>query len=365
MEDKSKVFRNAVSRGQKGEISNFKGWLKKNNISHQRFDSLSEGLKQGFEVTVNRDREIEVLGEYVGYLQQQKGQKHVAIEGVSGVGKTHLVSTVKDLIEDIEGQFRFEYLKAEEMKDEAQFSSKLSRLKEDSENSSIVVYDNLDKEKRISFLLEKFKDIENILLITLWNPENLRMKEEEIDEEFPVSDIISVDPLTRDETQKLVEVVAEEISEVNTKKSDISSFSSSIYRYSKGVPGVAIEIFQDSIRRSFHVDDRNIYNKKSVVEVAKRKNIEDLEEKLRNLSDVKNHIIEKVLVSQDQRGISPSKLSKDLKKDKSTISYHLKDLKREGIIQKDSYGRQTYYAPASAVKPFLQIHIQEESQFYE
>ena len=159
----------------------------------------------------------------------------------------------------------------------------------------------------------------------------------------------------------MVEIICEE----NALPEIDDVFMKQLHQKSRGVPGLALEVFRDSIKRSFHVEGRMLLDEKSVKDCAEKNGLTNLEEKLKTLSDTKNHIIEKIMLSRDLRGVSPSELSNDLKKDKSTVSYHLRELLKKDLLKKQSHGRQTFYTTRSSIKPILQLHLQGENEFYE
>lgn len=365
MEDKSSVFNEAVSRGQKGEFSNFQNWLEQQGILESKLSNLREELSINSKYSVDRTEEIQQLGEYVGSLQAEGDQKHITLQGVENSGRTHLLELVKELIRKNNYEISLTHVSPEDIKDEQDFTNFIENLEKTS-GSKLLVIDDAWKDKRASYVLKQIKKrVENVLLISVWSPETLQRERQSIEESFTPSDELNIEPFSRAETDQLTKNMVEIICEENALPEIDDVFMKQLHQKSRGVPGLALEVFRDSIKRSFHVEGRMLLDEKSVKDCAEKNGLTNLEEKLKTLSDTKNHIIEKIMLSRDLRGVSPSELSNDLKKDKSTVSYHLRELLKKDLLKKQSHGRQTFYTTRSSIKPILQLHLQGENEFYE
>ena len=364
MVDKEAVFSEAISRGQEGKISDFQGWLKSKDVSHQRYESLTSELRGQNGLTVGRENELAKIGEYIGSLKSRSEDRHLVINGVEGSGKTHLSLLVGELLGRNEPEISYVYKTPEEMKDEEKFSSMVSNLKS-SDKCKLLVIDDAWKEKRISHVLKMLRDeTSNILVMTTWTPEALHMADERVTESFPKSAEIYLEPFDRGQVDELLENVFSIMSTADENVDLSEEYIKEIHDISEGVPGLAVKLTKLSIKQSFH-SERELIDVNSVREVADKYGINNIRNKLSNLSETKHLILEKTLVSSDPRGLNPSKIAKELKKDKSTISYHLRDLKKNDLIKKESYGRQTFYTPQKLAKPLIQIHTRGENQFYE
>lgn len=365
MEDKSSIFKEAVSRGQKGELSNFQNWLSQAEITESKYNNLINNLRNEQPFTVDREEAIREIGEYLGSLKAEEVNRHIVLNGVEGSGKTHVSIAIKTLIEENESDLSFTRVVPEDISQENEFSTFIAEL-ENQQQKKVVFIDDVWKEKRISHVLRKLNEnIENILVITSWDPEQLYYKGEEIRRSFPQADEIYLEPFDSEQTETLIYKVIDFVSEGESKKEVSNEFISEIKKNSQGVPGLAIKLFEQSIKKSFHSSDRDTLDADSVREVAEKRGITGIREKLRSLSETKSHILEKTLTASDPRGLNPSKIAKELKKDKSTISYHLRDLKNQKLIEKESYGRQTFYTPNPIAKPLIQLHVSGENQFHE
>lgn len=54
-------------------------------------------------------------------------------------------------------------------------------------------------------------------------------------------------------------------------------------------------------------------------------------------------ILQKIQEKDDQRGITPTELTEEIRLDKSTISYHLRKLENDSLVTSISVGRNIWY----------------------
>lgn len=362
MSEKSALFTEAVSRGEEGEISNFESWMEDHDISSSKYEELQEVLQEQTGRTVNFEDAIEILGEYVGSLQSSKKERHIAIKGVDGIGKTQLSLLMKELIQEHRKNVSCFYFASEDYEDGEKFSRIMSQL-QDEDNEKVIFLDDAWEDKRIDHVLNKIRELNKHLLVSMWTPERFRLNEVRIDSAYPVSQEIELTPLNKEDTRHLVT----EIANIVCLEDDCSikvSFADEVYEFGQGIPRLTLILFKESVRKSF-LEGRDLFETESVEDVAAKLGILGVEEKLQSLTEFKTKVLEKIIVSEDPRGLSPSQLAKDVKKDKSTISYHLRDLKKKNLVEKKGYGRKTFYTAKGSVKPIVQLHLQGENQFYD
>lgn len=64
------------------------------------------------------------------------------------------------------------------------------------------------------------------------------------------------------------------------------------------------------------------------------------------LSEMKKEVIKKVIFEEK----TPTELSADMRKDRTTISRHLNELKESGLVKFDTHGRESVYVATLPVQ---------------
>ena len=178
---------------------------------------------------------------------------------------------------------------------------------------------------------------------------------------LPSSTEIHLSPFSESETVEALKRIFEIVSDDGFELSEASL--KQIHEYSTGIPGVCTELALKSLREAF-VSQLELGSVASVDAAAEKLNLVDLEETVYELSDTKLTILTHMLLWNHRNGIRPSQLVDRLEKDKSTVSYHLKGLKNEGLVESEKQGRSAYYHVKTLVKPFIQIRIDQNGEYY-
>jgi len=368
--EKFKRFKEALEKGKLGKIESFEFWLESNGLNPEKtsYNYITNYfLKNPYNI-VNFEKEIEIIAEFIGfYLNNKENAYHLPILGVSGSGKTILLAAIHTFLNNLDEKVDVKFLEAslfgEIIKDEEE-EQYLFRVTDEllHDAPDIVIIDSCEKDKNIDYSLKKIHNsLKKGVFITSWSPERWISFQDLIEEFLATSKEIIVEPLKRDEIRELIVEVFKIISEKKIKPP--AEISDPIFEFSWGVPGTAIKLFLVSLKEAF-LKQKKFIDQESVELAAKKMGIYDIAEKLSNLTDQQLLILKQILMSYDERGIRPKQLINVLNRDKATISYHLQSLRSEGLLEVDKIGRVSFYRIKDELKPFVQLKIMEEVDFY-
>jgi len=198
-------------------------------------------------------------------------------------------------------------------------------------------------------------------LVTSWTPEYWRHHSEDVEAVVASSTEIH---LSRFSEKNTLEAVSQIIKVLSDDGLDLpEDFLQQICQYSSGIPSVFTDLLLASLRETF-VKELELGSKESVVAAAEKLNLDGVEEIVYELSDTKVTILTHMLLWNHRDGIRPSQLVDLLDRDKSTVSYHLKNLKSEGLIESEKQGRSAYYQVKKQVRPFIQTRITQNGEYY-
>ncbi|MFB6145709.1 MAG: hypothetical protein ABEJ99_04365 [Candidatus Nanohaloarchaea archaeon] len=354
-------FIEGFTQGKKGKLSNYEAWLEKSNLEEADLSrkNLTDFYEQNPNKLVERKKPLSKIGEHAGYLESEGDKHHISIQGVSGSGKTQILKSLSSLISEMGQELDVKYLDAEEFhkKDEEGFLFNKA-LSEISESEKIVVLvDNLGKDKRSVFSISEIDSaVDEGLILTTWSPERWKVKREKVEEEVGVSDEIYLKNFSEAGTRKFVDDLFDEVIEAEKP----SSASKELLReYTRGVPELIRRILLKSMKESF-LNDYKLFSQKSIESAASELNLKSASETVQNLTGAQQAILKNILLSDDIRGARPKELEKRLNRDKSTVSYHLTELKSEDILKSERAGRSVFYRVEDRFKPILQLQIKEE-----
>jgi DNA-binding transcriptional ArsR family regulator len=366
-QDKLNRFQEAFERGQEGQISNYEAWLQENGIDPEKTEKeyLKHYFQKNAEKAVNHEEELEDVAEYIGFFSRRSNVYHLPVIGVSGIGKTQFLQTVTNLLKRIEPEIEQRTYNADNFSELGEEEERIFEIRDELRglNKVIVYIDDCEWEQAES-LVEAFQVIENVvddaLLVTSWTPEYWKHHAEDVESVLPASTEIHPSPFSESDGVEALKQVFEVVSDDGFELPE--AFLKQIHEYSCGIPGVFTVLALESMREAF-VKKLELGSVDSVEAAAEKLNLVGLEESVYELSDTKLTILTHMLLWNHRGGIRPSQLVDLLDRDKSTVSYHLKDLKDEGLVESEKQGRSAYYRVKNQVKPFIQIRIDQNGEY--
>jgi DNA-binding transcriptional ArsR family regulator len=365
--DKLNRFEAAFERGQKGEISNFEVWLQENGIEPDKAntDYLKQYFRDNPEKAVNHEEELEEVAEYIGFFSQRSNVYHLPVVGVSGIGKTQFIQTVSNLLGQIEPEIEQRTYRADDFVDLGEEEERIFEVRDELRGlDKVVVYVDDSEWAESESLIESLRVIEGVVedafLVTSWTPEYWKHHSENVETVLPSSTEIHLSPFSEKDTIEALNQIVKVLSDDGLDLPE--AFLEEIYQYSTGIPRVFTDLLLASLRETF-VKELELGSTESVSAAAEKLNLDGVEETVYDLSDTKVTILTHMLLWNHRDGIRPSQLVDLLDRDKSTVSYHLKDLQTEGLIESEKQGRSAYYRIKNQVKPFIQTRIAQNGEY--
>jgi DNA-binding transcriptional ArsR family regulator len=365
--DKLNRFEAAFERGQKGEISNFEVWLQENGIEPDKAntDYLEQYFRDNPEKAVNHEEELEEVAEYIGFFSQRSNVYHLPVVGVSGIGKTQFIQTVSNLLGQIEPEIEQRTYRADDFMKLGQEEERIFEVRDELRGlDKVVIYVDDSEWAESEILIESLRVIEGVVedafLVTSWTPEYWKHHSENVETVLPSSTEIHFSPFSEKDT---IEALNQIVKVMSNGGLDLpEAFFEDIYQYSTGIPRVFTDLLLASLRETF-VKELELGSTESVSAAAEKLNLDGVEETVYDLSDTKVTILTHMLLWNHRDGIRPSQLVDMLDRDKSTVSYHLKDLQTEGLVESEKQGRSAYYRVKNQVKPFIQTRIAQNGEY--
>ena len=366
--DKLNRFQDAFERGQEGQISNYEAWLQNQGIDSDRADKeyLEQYFKENPEKAVNHEEELEEVAEYIGFFSQRSNVYHLPVVGVSGIGKTQFIQTISNLLGQIEPEIKQRSYQADEFIELGEEEEQLFKIRDELRGlDKVVVYIDDCEWAEPETLVESLQVIEAVVddafLVTSLTPEYWRHYSEDVEAVVPSSTEIHLDPFSENDSLKALNQVIDVLADDGLDLPE--EFLEEVYRFSTGIPAVFIDLLLASLREAF-VKELELGSKDSVEAAARKLNLDGVEETVYELSDTKVTILARLLLCNHRDGIRPSQLVDLLDRDKSTVSYHLKDLQSEGLVESEKQGRSAYYRVKHQVRPFIQTRIMQNGEYY-
>jgi DNA-binding transcriptional ArsR family regulator len=366
-QDKLNRFQEAFERGQEGQISNYEAWLQENGTDPEKTgkEYLENYFQENPEKAVNHEEELEDVAEYIGFFSRRSNVYHLPVIGVSGIGKTQFIQTVSNLLEQIEPEIEQRSYNADNFSELGEEEERIFEIRDELRGlDKVVVYIDDCEWEQAESLVEAFRVIESVvddaLLVTSWTPEYWKHHSEDVESVLPASTEIHLSPFSESDGVEALKQVFEAVSDDGFELPE--AFLKQIHEYSGGIPGVFTVLALESMREAF-VKELELGSVDSVKAAAEKLNLVGLEESVYELSDTKLTILTHMLLWNHRGGIRPSQLVDLLDRDKSTVSYHLKDLKDDGLVESEKQGRSAYYRVKNQVKPFIQIRIDQNGEY--
>lgn len=366
--DKIDRFRQSFEKGQKGKVSSFDIWLREKEIEPEKatMKSISQYFKENPERTSNHQEPFEKIAEFAGFFFEKKGNYHISVIGVSKVGRTQFLNMLEYAFRQLEENINPRYYDAAsfyertEEEGEQHFYKVLDEIS--GLEAAIISIDNCEKDKRIEASVKEIKEaVSDSLIITSWTPEAWNKEQDRIKEIIPPSKELRLTPFGIKDTITTLQKILEFISKNGPEfKKD---FFEKIHDRSEGIPGLSVRLLLESLKEAF-LKELEIGDPETVKFAAENLGLEDMRERLENLSDQHLTILKHILLSYDPRGMTPSEIVEVLNRDKATVSYHLQKLMSKKILTSEKQGRNTFYKIREEVRPLIQLRLEKESEYY-
>jgi DNA-binding MarR family transcriptional regulator len=181
-----------------------------------------------------------------------------------------------------------------------------------------------------------------------------------VQDALPPSNEIHLDAFPRRDTDETLRIIFEMLSE--NEFTLPSETVDRIHELSEGIPRLihtlALESLQEAFRKELEPGDIAATN--SAVD---RLHLVDASARVQDLSESKLTVLKQILQLPNDRGVQPGTLVEELHRDKSTISYHLRELSDGGFVERDREGRRAFYRVTETLEPFIQRRINQEAEF--
>ncbi|ERG93132.1 MAG: uncharacterized protein conserved in archaea, partial [Haloquadratum walsbyi J07HQW1] len=132
--------------------------------------------------------------------------------------------------------------------------------------------------------------------------------------------------------------------------------------WSRGVPRIAVALVYRSLEEAFR-SGREV-DSDAVSAAAEKLGLVGMEKEVYSIPESRLTVLTRMLLDTDERGMQPSKLVDLLNKDKSTVSYHLRELRDAEIVESERSGRRAFYSIREAVKPIVQSRVVQQGEIH-
>jgi len=347
----------AYERGQKGQVPSYDFWLHEQGYDQTRLNGKAIFEFLISQQPVNQQQALDEIGEYLGYFSNtKKGKLHLVVTGVQNSGKTYIASMIRRFLEE-KTKLRSKTLNAgrfgEVEENEQAFHNILDEIEE--EKYEVLLIDDCHNDKNIQYSLRQINaKLKTALIVTMWEPVCWDYLAVEVESILPPSKVVMLKQFSEADTVELLSQVVEFVSRGKVK-ADKETLQE-IHAQSEGIPGISVMMFVETLRETFDQGLKSI-DKKTVSSVARSQGIVGLDEKLRSLNDIHLSILRQIILSQDERGIRPTSLVQVLNRDKATVSYYLRQMCQQGILDYTKSGISVFYQIPDVLRPFVQLRL--------
>lgn len=389
---KLEVFKEALKKAKEGDLFNYDIWLENNDVNPRTLNLkyFQSYFKANPDKMIGSDNIIQKVAEYIGnFLKEKKGFYHIPIIGIKGSGKTLILHLLERFTNDFETNLGNRIDLTEEKQyylqdlDTKQVIRARNRVR-------IHFIDNCEKVENIVKILENIRKIKkDSVYVTSWTPESWIRYQKEIDNILPISEEFAITPLKLNGPKATTGDIANEFflfmdnllhSIMHPEKLEDKSFpyvypnfldakfvheelSELFHKYTKGIPLVSIKMLLKCIEKVFKLRKKNI-DESIIVDVAIEMGLFYTNGRLKDLTQLHLQILSSILFATTNKGMRPMQLAKEFDLDKSTISYHLKNLKDREIIEDQKLGKSKYYKVKEIYIPFIQLKILYQFYLY-
>lgn len=364
-ENKKNRFREAFERGRQGHVGSYEVWLSDHEFQPEQAsrERLTAYFRDNPEKAVNQEDALDEIAEYAGFVTRQQDIYHTPVIGPSGIGKTQLLHTVVSFLTELSEGMDTKLIDAKVLGKKAdqgfllnEFTHKLTEIE-----TPVVCIDDCGLDKRIQTSLSELRQaVDSGLFVTTWTPERWGVNRGRIQDAIPPSKEIHLDAFPRKDTDETLRIIFEVLSE--NEFTLPSETVGRIHELSEGIPRLihilALESLQEAFRKELEPGDVAATNSAS-----DRLNLADASARVQDLSESKLTVLKQILQLPNDRGVQPGTLVEELHRDKSTISYHLRELSDGGFVERDREGRRAFYRVTETLEPFIQRRINQEAEF--
>ena len=376
-------FKQALKKGKEGIPDNFEAWLELHGIDFKNlsFNFVQKHFLENPRYMIGNEGNIEIIGEYIGlFLRNRRAFYHVPIVGITGSGKSLLISSLQNIIFKSGEDVTFRMYDASKFQIDDNEILLYDKQEVTKEKQDVIFIDSCERDNFIfDSLTLLFGKMGNAVYITAWTPEKFNYWSHDIIYSFPFSKKIVLAPMDNNNFQlefqyrpgiledisRLVWNISEVISLENTKDED--SFrdifedkryhtNNDLFKFSLGIPSILIKLLIASIRETF-LKRREKLESKTIEDAARKMGIILINKKLKKLSPPHLRLIEAIILFSSEEGINPTKLAKILRLDISTVSYYLNLLKSEQILESTQTGRKISYKIKENLTPYIQMKL--------
>ncbi len=364
-EDKKNRFREAFERGKQGRVGSYEVWLSDHGFQPEKADreQLTEYFHDHPEKAVNQEDALDEIAEYAGFVTRRQDVYHTPVIGPSGIGKTQLLYTVVSFLTELSEDIDITLIDAKNLGKKADEGFLLDEVAHELTEleTPVVCIDDCGLDKRIETSLSDLRQaVDSGLFVTTWTPERWGVNRGRVQDAIPPSKEIYLDAFPRKDTDETLRIIFDVLSADEFTLS--SETIERIHELSDGIPRLihllALESLQESFRKDLEPGDVAATNS-----AADRLHIIDANERVQNLSESKLTVLKQILQLPDDRGVQPGTLVDELHRDKSTISYHLRELSEAELVERDREGRRAFYRVTETMEPFIQRRINQEAEF--
>ena len=365
--DRLDRFRQAFERGEQGEVNDYREWLQERGFRPERVtdeDWVAEYFRDNPDLSANHDRQLESAAEYIGFFSRKGGCRHLPVVGVSGIGKTLFLHTVQHAVGELPVDIPVEFVDAGTLDEETEDNRFRLRSLEDrlyENDQTVVLVDNCRQDRDVVRSLESIGDAAgDVLVLSAWSPEWWHHHCNDVDAVLPVTDEIHLEEFSEDDMSAAVNAVFSALSGGQVVPD--RDYVEEVVSWSHGVPRIAVAVVYRSLEEAFR--SGKAVDGDAVVAAAEKLGLEGIEEEVYSIPESRLTVLTRMLLDTDERGMQPSKLVDLLNRDKSTVSYHLRELRDAGIVESERSGRRAFYSIREPVKPVLQGRVVQQGEIH-
>ncbi|SNR61844.1 Helix-turn-helix domain-containing protein [Halorubrum vacuolatum] len=363
-DEKKKRFQEAFERGRDGHVGSYNVWLENHGFDPSRVDrdKVTEFFRENPTKSVNQD-DVTDIAEYAGFVTTRQDLHHIPVIGPSGIGKTQLLHTVIGLLSEVDDDIDTKLLEANRLGKKTEdgflldeYSRQIAEL-----TTPIVCIDDCGLDKRIRTSLRELRDaVDAGLFVTTWTPERWGVNQDQVRDVFSPAKEVHLRSFTQSETKGTLRVIYDYISQDNFALP--SKTEERIHELSDGIPRLIHLLALESLREAYHKE--LVPGHISATDAAAdRLNLSNASARVQDLSEARLTVLKQILQLPDERGVQPGTLVDELHRDKSTISYHLRELNEIGFVERDRKGRRAFYRVTETIEPLVQRRISQEAEY--
>jgi len=384
------VFKEALKRAKEGDLFNYDNWLKTNGVNPRTLNLkfFNDHFRANPDKMVGNQEVLEKIANYIGhFLKENTGVYHIPIIGIKGSGKTLLIR----VLDNFTNNYKSNLGRSIDIVGEKNLLLQLNNKKQTrnpSHKDRIYFIDNCEKVDSIQPILENLLKLKGDgLYITSWTPESWFYYRDKISDILPISEEISLMPLKYAYSANtiifndyfiflenaILSIMNQEfmIKKMSKQESlypdfiDAKFFDEvlidSFYKYTKGIPGITIQLLLNCIERTF-LQKKERIDENIIDETLLDMELYYLDAIVDELTELQLQILSTMIQKTNiyNKGVRPMQLVKEFSLDKSTISYHLKNLKdinEYGFLEGVKIGKSKFYKVKEAAIPFIELKI--------